>query len=139
MGRQCTAKKLDGTPCQAWAVRGSDPPLCSAHGGAGGAGDDYQAGAHHVSACGTSEIRIDEIIADLAAKQKTLSQHIDTCLAKTDIKAIAHLLALHGQNASRLGRLLRDQRALSGDAADGIAGAIAQALDELSSELGVDL
>ena len=49
------------------------------------------------------------------------------------------LFALHGLNASRLGRLLRDQRALSGEAADGIAGAIAQALDELSSELGAEL
>ncbi len=35
---------------------------------------------------------------------------------------------------SRLGRLLRDRRALSGDAADGISDAIAKALDELGSE-----
>ena len=39
----------------------------------------------------------------------------------------------------RVARLLRDQRALSGAAADGIAGAIATALDELTSELGVKL
>lgn len=39
----------------------------------------------------------------------------------------------------RVARLLRDKRALSGKAADGIAGAIAAALDELSTELGVDL
>lgn len=39
----------------------------------------------------------------------------------------------------RVARLLRDKRALSGEAADGIAGAIAAALDELSTELGVEL
>ncbi len=52
---------------------------------------------------------------------------------------MARLLALHGQNASRIGRLLRDKRALSGASADGILGAIGQALDELSTELGVPL
>jgi hypothetical protein len=99
-------------------------------------------------------VDIADVIADLAAKQATLSRYIDRCfpagsaperdnsdgaMATPDLHAIARLLALHGQNASRLGRLLRDQRALSGDAADGIAGAIAQALDELSTELGVVL
>jgi hypothetical protein len=39
----------------------------------------------------------------------------------------------------RVARLLRDKRALSGEAADGIAGALAQALDELASELGLEL
>ena len=39
----------------------------------------------------------------------------------------------------RVARLLRDQRALSGQAADGLAGAIAHALDELSTEWGVAL
>ena len=55
------------------------------------------------------------------------------------ITELARLLSIHGANASRLGRLLRDRRALSGDAADGMSGAIAQALDELSTELGMDL
>ncbi len=31
--RRCTATCADGTPCSAWAVRGTDPPLCAAHGG----------------------------------------------------------------------------------------------------------
>jgi hypothetical protein len=35
--------------------------------------------------------------------------------------------------------LMRAKRALSGEAADGLADAFAQALDELSTELGVDL
>jgi hypothetical protein len=43
------------------------------------------------------------------------------------------------RGTGRVARLLRDKRALSGEAADGIAGAIAAALDELTSELGIDL
>jgi len=83
---------------------------------------------------------IEEVIGDLASKQATLSDLIDTCMDRgAHLQSLVKLFALHGQNASRLGRLLRDQRALSGEAADGIAGAIAQALDELSSELGTDL
>jgi hypothetical protein len=39
----------------------------------------------------------------------------------------------------RVAHLLRDQRALTGQAADGLTAAIAQALDELSTELGVAL
>ncbi len=39
----------------------------------------------------------------------------------------------------RVARLLRDQRALTGDAADGLTAALARALEELSTELGVAL
>lgn len=83
---------------------------------------------------------IDEVIADLATKQAQLSAFIDTCLAEgRDLLALVRLFALHGQNATRLGRLLRDQQALSGEAADGIHGAIAQALDELGEALETEL
>jgi hypothetical protein len=40
---------------------------------------------------------------------------------------------------SRLGRLLRDQQALSGKAADDILDALAKALEAVRTELGVDL
>jgi hypothetical protein len=39
----------------------------------------------------------------------------------------------------QLAKLMRAKRALSGDAADGLADAFAKALDELSTELGIDL
>jgi hypothetical protein len=83
-------------------------------------------------------ITIDAILADLAAKQVRLSELLDAA-DPSDLKNLARLFSIHSQNASRLGRLMRDQRALSGKAADGIAGAIAQALDELSNELGQPL
>lgn len=95
------------------------------------------AGTAHAARLGPGIIA--DIIEDLAEKQRVLSKYIDDNLDELGIAAMAQLLHLLGQNASRLGRLLRDQRALSGEAADGIAGAIAQALDELSNELGADL
>jgi hypothetical protein len=86
------------------------------------------------------------VIADLAAKQQCLSAFIDDLLRlaaaspeAVPARDLTHLLALHGQNATRLGRLLRDKRALSGEAADGLSSAISQALDELSTEWGIEL
>ena len=47
----------------------------------------------------------------------------------------ARLLQIYAQSCSRLGRLLRDRRALSGDAANGISAAVGTVLDELGTEL----
>jgi hypothetical protein len=52
---------------------------------------------------------------------------------------LIRLFGLYTLASSRLSRLLRDRRALSGQAVDGLVGAIAQTLDELSTEWGVDL
>jgi hypothetical protein len=81
---------------------------------------------------------IADILADLTDKQARLTELIDAA-DPSDVHTLIKLFSLYSQNASRMGRLLRDQRALSGAAADGIAGAIAQALDELSNELGTPL
>ena len=51
----------------------------------------------------------------------------------------ARLAALAFQGTSTIARLLRDRRAIRGESADGISGAIAQALDELSVEWGIEL
>ena len=57
-------------------------------------------------------------------------------LANEDMMKIAGLVMT---GARTVARLLRGQRAISGQAADGISGAIGLALDELSSELGSPL
>ena len=148
MPQRCTATTARKTRCKAWAVPGTDPPRCAAHGGStkrpGAPPGNRNALKHGFYAQPTHPLTsIVDIIADLAAKQIALSNHIDDLLSTTDdlpnMVDLVKLFSLHGQNASRLGRLLRDQRALSGAASDGIAGAIAQALDELSTELGTDL
>ena len=150
MKTHCTATNKDRTPCRAWAVRGSDPPRCSAHGG-GRAPVGAPSGNHNARTHGfyVDEVAplpeqddipdsIAEVIHDLAVKQARLSKIINGKPNSSDIHVLARLLQLHAQTASRLGRLLRDQRALSGEAADGISAAIAQALDELSTELDTD-
>ena len=157
MSHRCTAITTAGHPCKAWAVRpakrsedgtvtGSDPPRCSAHGGGtrpvGAPINNKNAEKHgYYSRPDTPLTDITDVYTDLARKQLQLSHLIEAELKKPnpDLDLVGRLFGLHGQNASRLGRLLRDRRALDGEAADGIAGAIAQALDELSTELGTEL
>jgi len=150
MKTRCTATNKDRTPCRAWAVRGSDPPRCSAHGGGrapvGAPPGNQNARTHGFYAHDAAPLpdlgdipdSIAKVIRDLAVKQARLSKIINGKPDSEDILILARLLQLHAQTASRLGRLLRDERALSGEAADGISAAIAQALNELSTELGTD-
>jgi hypothetical protein len=126
------------------------PPRCAAHGGAEkriGAPLGNQNALKHgyyaplkLPEDLPEDCSIDALIDMLYQRQLHLDDYIE-CRWDADISVaeVAHLLRLFGQNASRLGRLLRDRRALSGDAADGLAGAVSQALDELSTELGTDL
>ena len=51
----------------------------------------------------------------------------------------AKALALITRAVGQLTRSLKARRALSGEAADGLANAIAAALDEIGAELGMDL
>jgi hypothetical protein len=132
-GRRCEAIKADGSRCRAWAMRGSDPPLCAGH---------KRPGEQRLA---ISEPRRDlthigEVVADLAERQAQLTEYLAALMERgADVEEVARLFALHGQNASRLGRLLRDQRALSGESADGLLEAIGKALDEMSQELGIEL
>ena len=84
---------------------------------------------------------IEDVIEDMLQRQSQLTTLIEEkALAEPlNVSEMAKLLTLHGQNGSRIGRLLRDQRALSGASADGLLEAIGKALDELSTELGVEL
>jgi len=83
-------------------------------------------------------VTIEDVIAGLVAQLRLIATLI-AAADPDDIQTLIRLCSLQSLTASRLGRLLRDQRAISGKAADGIAGAIAQALDELSNELGQEL
>jgi glucans biosynthesis protein len=146
--RRCTATCADGSPCRAWAVHGTDPPRCAPHGGSkarvGAPKGNQNARTHgfyvdtDVPEAGWS---IETVIADLSAKQARLSRYIDQLYEDddADVMEFSRLLRLHGMNASRLGRLLKDQRALRGDTNDRLEQVLEQALDELSAEWGVDL
>ena len=141
---RCTARRKDGVPCRAWATARTDPPHCRAHAtvaSAEVAGDESGAPEELASRPAEALETIEGIIADLAEKQSRLSQLIEDELVEEEsgLNAIRWLFAVHGQNASRLGRLLRDKRALSGAAADGVEDSISEALDELSKDFGVEL
>jgi hypothetical protein len=144
--RHCGALTKTGRPCRAWAVRGSDPPRCAPHGGskrpAGAPPGNTNAQIHGFYAASAEEITIDQAIQGLVDKMRRL----DDLIAAFDSKGaggngeyLIRLLELYAQASSRLSRMLRDQRALSGAASDSLAGAVALVLDEIGTELGIDL
>ena len=145
MATKCSQPKNDGSRCRAWAMPGTNPPQCASHGGTtktpGAPPGNSNARKHGFYSATITPTTIEGVIEDLAEKQAALSEYLATNLQnpKTDITTLANIFTIHAQNASRLGRLLSQQHALSGDMADGLAGAIGQALDELSLILDVQL
>lgn len=116
----------DGVPCSEWAVKGRD--VCIRHGG-------LRAGEGGLAA--TPGELLDELVVMLVEKQAQFHAMLDR--GDLPSEQAMRLFGLLSLNAARVGRLLRDQRALSGEAADGIASAISQALNELSIEMGNEL
>lgn len=160
--KRCSHQTKSGQACRAWAIRGSNPPACAAHDGrTKGAGAplanvNRQQHGFYSTALDPAEL------ADLVAFADDLSLNDEIALArvilrrvmthlkhpftggrpddqKIDDADLARLAGLVLAGTRTVARLLRDQRALSGEAADGFAGAIAQALDELSTEIGLQL
>lgn len=83
----------------------------------------------------------DPTIDDELWMQRVLNHRLLTFVG-TEALAIENLVALAKvltTGTGRVSRLLRDRRILSGEAADSLAGAIAAALDEISTELGIDV
>jgi hypothetical protein len=131
-------------------MAGSEPALCASH-RPGRGGRRQQAGSQSFQPLlpgfypeDPTAVTVDGAIAGLADKMRRLDAlfacHDRQCgAAWPPDEALLQLFGLYSQASSRLSRLLRDRRALSGDAADGLAGAIGQALDELGTEWGVNL
>lgn len=80
-----------------------------------------------------------DVIADLQARIGQLAGILDAEREELTKQELVDLMTLYGQLVSRLGRLLRDNRALTGKAADGIAAAIAAAIDEFTTETGASV
>ena len=151
--RSCRHIGPDGTPCGQYAQRGSD--FCRAHDPAKpapnpqGAKPGNQNAVRHgyyselfsdedlmaIAAMDTSQDLEDEI-AIVRLTLRRLAARMSDDLSIREMVAVAGIM-LHG--AGRVAGLLRVQRAISGDAADGISGAIAKALEELGNEWGIDL
>ena len=150
------------------AVPGTDPPRCASHGGVaakpGAPIGNQNAVTHGLyakgwnSARGVEKFALDEAgsLANAAAVSEesrhtitlvtrrlldnylVLSDYIDLQAEELPLAVLSHLLALHAQMASRLGRLARDLRIVVPEQ-DGISMAIEQAMVELSEILGTDL
>lgn len=152
MGVRCGARTAGGRPCRAWAVQGSDPPRCSAHGGGRGSvgapEGNRNAQTHGAYARGVLRDGpvpgshgkgLERVIGDLEQRLAQLTRYINGNLAKLETDAYVRLVNLQGQLASRLGRLMRDQQEVGGGEEDELVKAIHQALDELGDEWGVAL
>jgi hypothetical protein len=122
---QCTFEE-SGERCREWAV--ADRDRCIRHGGLR-LGPDGAA------------VTPDELVYALAVmlieKQAQYIAALDGIELPPD-RAV-RLFSVLSQNAARVGKLLRDYRALTGESADGLIGAVSKALDELSSELAPEL
>jgi hypothetical protein len=139
--RKCEARTRHGRRCRAWAVRGIDPPRCAAHRQPPPRGTPEAAPGLRPNLAGENpggldldpEAVLGFALAGLMDKLLKLDDMIDAC--PDDNRHQARLVQIYAQSCSRLGRLLRDRRALSGEAANGISAAVGTVLDELGTEL----
>jgi hypothetical protein len=77
----------------------------------------------------------DEVAASRIAVQRVMEELRE----ELSPAEFARLAGLVFRGSDTIARLLRAQRELSGDAADGLAGAISEALDGLGDEWGLEL
>jgi hypothetical protein len=132
--RRCKGLTLKGQPCRALA--GGESDFCGAH--RGQALQVVQPVRVVYERPAQALETLDDVIRDMLEWQSRFTQLIEAKQASEGlaVSELAKLLAIHGQNASRIGQLLRDQRALSKEAVDELLGALAVALDEVSTIWG---
>jgi hypothetical protein len=147
---RCTATTAAQQPCRAWAVQGSDPPLCAAHGGRGkrpgapnGNANAVTHGAYaHLparQAAGESGGGIESQIDDLDRRIARLGQYIDEHAADLDPVDLVRLLDLHSKMIGRVTRVRQAQQTLTGDQNAALTAAMNRALDRIGKELKIDL
>ena len=149
MATRCTDTTDAGVPCKAWAVRGTDPPRCAAHGGTkarpGAPTGNTNAVSHgfyqavDATTAGLSDAvghPLDDVIRQLQVKLDRLSHYIDAYDSDDDPATMIKLINLHSQAGTRLARLLERQQA-TGDEGDALMKAINAALDEVSEFLDI--
>lgn len=142
--------------CKAWAIRDSDPPLCGVHArravSPGGPPGNQHARKHGFY---SRALELSELV-DLVAYADDLTLDDEIGCARVVLRRLLEMLrslaeqdagpadyariaGLALQAARTVARLLRDKRALTGEAADGISGAIGDILDEVSTIMGAEL
>jgi len=146
--------------CRAWAIRGSDPPLCSAHAGrslgAGAPPGNQNARTHGFYASAITRDELADILthaadttldSEIAITRIALRRVFTMLLSGTtpgpdprplDAQDYARLISLAFQGSSTISRLLRAKSALPDDP-NAPPSFLDQVLDELSVEWGVEL
>lgn len=89
--------------------------------------------SEHSTKAGQIPIDIDDLIACLTEQQAQFSRYIDRRWHDLDARQLARLFSTYGQNASRLGRLLRDRFALYGKTEE-FKDLISRTLDRLDAQ-----
>ena len=144
--RKCTATTRRGTPCQRWATRDSNPPLCPAHAARPHRGEAETEPGFYLPALLPEEL-------DHSLRQGNLNLDEEISLARLCLLRVAEALKANGKltpeqrirlatlifrGASTIARLLRDRQAVSGEPADSLSSAIGHAVDNVAGELGVE-
>ena len=146
MPTRCTANTGRG-PCRAWAVRGTDPPVCSAHAGRNvGAGAPQGNQNARTAGFYSQGISVEEL-ADLAVVGDDNSLTDEIAAVRVVIRRVMTALqaaidpplaACVFDGARTVAKLLRDRRAISGEAADALCSAIDSAIQEFITETGIN-
>jgi len=145
MPRNPNKRRCAQPGCRAWAM--ADSPYCRAHRSMGGAlpAAPSTAGESplgiYAAALTPEERRLLEQCGDqldLAPEiwlLRIMSRRLFLALSGEDAdrETIRRLASVLYQGLARLAELSRARRALSGEAADGLAGALAQALEEIET------
>jgi hypothetical protein len=154
MPTRCTATTAAGRPCRAWAVRDTDPPLCSAHvhanAGAGAPEGNQNRRTHGFYSAMLSQAERDDLDAlgeELSLKDeigcaRVLLRRLTIYLGDNpdlDLEERRRIYDLALAAIRTIARLLRDQRAIGGEPADQWADILGGALDLLNEELGVEV
>jgi hypothetical protein len=158
--RRCSARKADGKPCRAWAIRDSDPPLCAAHRGLvedqlpalskpsalTSIKDQFPDRGFYSPNYSIEEIvdlvnlTVDDTLDDeVAAARVALRRVMEQFRQELSPLEYGRLSALVFRGTDTIARLLRARRQLTGDAGDAYARAIGEALDQLSREWNIEL
>ena len=143
--------------CRAWAIRGSDPPLCSAHtpgkvGAPPGNRNNfihgfYASTLHPDDLAGLDEGAIDTSLDQEIFLVRLALRRIQLMIVtgvtpgprpqRLDFHDLAHCIRLTFQGTNTLSRLLRVRHDLPGN--DRFMEVMNQALDNLSEEWGIEL
>lgn len=127
MPTRCTATTAAGRPCRAWAVRGTDPPRCTAH-------RDREAAQEAAGPPAALVAQID----DLDVRIARLGQYIDAHREEWDVGELCRLLDLHSTMMGRATRMRQALRHLGSEEGGALLCALHDALDDIAAREGID-